>query len=472
MARILLIRPNSDINRAPVPLGLMYLSSYLKKHDYSHTIKIVDGRADDIKKPSDYAKIITDFLPDIMGVTVMHSDAEPGKQIARLLKQICPTCSVVFGGAYPSFDHVACLNHNCVDFAVIGEGEQTFMELVHALDGQKPLDSVKGIAFRTQNGVQYNGDREPIGDLDAIPFPDYDSIDIGKYFSGSKPVLTNPFFPHERGVHIFSSRGCPFPCTYCHHIFGKRTRSRSVDNVMAEINMLSERYGITAVEFLDDMFNFDLNRAKTILQRIIDSGYKYRLFFPNGFRIDRMDQEFLHLLKRAGTDRIAFGIETASPRIQDYIKKKLDLEEARQVIKMTVDTGIHACGFFMLGFPGETVQEMMLTVNYACSTALSTATFHIVNPYPGTEFFERYFRENAHTQNQQAYSTFDRLSVNISAVTDAVLYKTRSLAYRKFYLNWKRMIAILLSLLSSQKGSPRTFQNVFRILWLSFFGKQ
>ncbi len=461
MTRILLLRPNSDVYCSPVPLGLMYLSSYLKKNGFCD-IKMLDGRAENLKGTTKYVEMIQAFNPDIIGISAMHHEAQASKHLAGLIKNTKKNCVVVIGGAYPSSDYESCLKCRDIDFAVIGEGEETFVELVKCIEEGKTVENVKGVAYRKGGTTIFNGNRTPIEDLDTIPYPDYSLVDMNLYFYGSRPSITNPIYWKKKAVNIMTSRGCPFQCTYCHKIFGKHIRYRSIDNVMGEISFLHRKYKIEEVEFLDDCFNLNLKRAKKLLDALIESKMELKISFPNGLRVDNIDKELIEKLKGANTYKVSFGIETASPRLQVKIRKNINLEKAKRTINMVAESGIHTTGFFMLGLPSETEQEMKMTINYALNSSLHSVSFLILTPFPGTEIWEHACLGNGD------YTHYDKISVNLSYVSDERLYQLRKMAYRKFYFNAKRALALFRLL----KGKRNITYNVKRMILLSLRGKR
>lgn len=461
MTRILLMRPNSDVYCTPVPLGLMYLSSYLKKKHWCD-IKLLDGRAKNLKGREKYVEAIQAFNPDIVGISAMHHEAQASKQLAGLIKNTKKNCVVVIGGAYPSSDYESCLKCKDIDFAVINEGEEAFLELIKYIEEQKPVENVKGVAYRKDGVTIFNGNRAPIEDLDAIPYPDYSLVDMNLYFYGTRPGITNPIYWKKKAVNIMTSRGCPFKCTYCHKIFGKHIRYRSIDNVMGEISFLHRKYKIEEVEFLDDCFNLNLKRAKKLLDALIESKMNLKISFPNGLRVDCIDKELVDKLKGANTYKVSFGIETASPRLQSKIRKNINLEKAKRTITIVAESGIHTTGFFMLGLPSETEQEMKMTINYALNSSLHSVSFLILTPFPGTEIWEHACSNNG------VYTHYDKISVNLSHVSDERLYQLRKMAYRKFYFNPRRILA-LFGLL---KGKRNITYNMKRMALLSLRGKR
>lgn len=175
---------------------------------------------------------------------------------------------------------------------------------------------------------------------------------------------------------------------YCHNILGKRFRARSPENVLSEIRFLYDQYGITDFQIIDDIFNFNLKRANSICDLIIKSGMKLTLSFPNGVRGDLMEGELIDKMAAAGTKFISYAIETASQRLQSLIRKNLNLEKVFNAIEYTGKRGIVTRGFFMLGFPTETEDEAIQTIEFSKASSLSGATFFTVVYFPGTELYK------------------------------------------------------------------------------------
>jgi hypothetical protein len=197
-----------------------------------------------------------------------------------------------------------------------------------------------------------------------------------------------------------TTRGCPYRCLYCHSILGKAFRTRTPASVLAELRHLHDQYGITDFQIIDDNFNLDLPRAKTICDLIVASGMKLTLSFPNAIRGDRVDEELIDKMAAAGTKFISYAVETGSPRLQKLIRKNLNLDQTFRAIEYTTATGIVTRGFFMLGFPTETVAEVERTIDFANASALCGATFFTVVYFPGTELY-RLAQSMGYFQNGQ-----------------------------------------------------------------------
>lgn len=237
---------------------------------------------------------------------------------------------------------------------------------------------------------------------------------------------------------ILTSRGCPFTCTYCHDIFGKSIRYQSPGAVLEEMRFLKETYGVREFQILDDSFNIDMKRAKHIFSQIAQQRWDVKISFPNGLRADYIDAEMVQKMKEAGVYRLALGIESGSLKIQKQISKSLDIGILKDVVRMISSAGISVHGFFMLGFPGESKEEMRRTIDFACELDLSTANFSLVIPNPGTRLRAEVLEEGeAANRDFSQYSITD-VNSNASQATSEELIALRRLAYRKFYFNLKR----------------------------------
>ena len=431
--KILLINPNpsrsSDVGEFPMsaPLGLAYIAAALRGAGYG-CVNIVDARALDLSH-DDVLERVRSFTPDIVGISGMSVEADEIHELAGLIKKTVANCYVALGGAYASSSPGNIIQDPNIDFIVVGEGERTICELVHALEHGRDLHGIAGLAFRHGDKPVFNPRRAEIEDVDSIPFPAWDLLPMETYFEPTRRHALNPILASKRVLPIFTSRGCPFGCIYCHNIFGKRTRLRSVGNVIREIEFLIERYGLEQIEIWDDIFNYDLERAKRICDEIIRRDMKITLSFPNALRVDGMDEELIAKLKKAGTKLLFYAVESASPRIQEQIGKKLDLVKARKMIRLTFDSGIVTNGFFMLGFPGETREEMLETIRFAEKGPFHVVEFFYVTPRPNTPLHKTLKAKTAVHPQPAHYKKF---SVNLSAVSDIGLKRMWAMAHLRF----------------------------------------
>lgn len=436
--KVLLLRPNSEVPSAAPPQGLLYVGSCLREFG-GHEVAIYDARNLE-STPSQIADAIKRYKPDALGLTAFSMEKTEVHAVAAAAKELFPDMPIVIGGPYPSSTPEDALSDKNIDVAIIGEGERSGTAVFDALQNGKSFEDIKGIAFRKNGSVVRTPEVDLIYELDEIPLPAWDLIDVEDYFSrkGKKRKTMNQHQMKQRVLQISTTRGCPYHCAYCHKIFGKAIRKRSLDNVVNEIRMLKEKYQVEELEIIDDIFNLDLERAKEFFRRMINEKMNLKYAFPNGLRSDRMDEEFLDLMKEAGVYRLVFAIESGTPRIQKLIKKNVKLEAAQKNIELAAERGFSLGGFFMLGFPSETEEEIWNTINFALESKLGTATFFMVTPFPGTDLFQLAV-DMGHDLSAD-YEHYQKVSINVSNVPTERLEKLRSYALRKFYLNPKRIL--------------------------------
>jgi anaerobic magnesium-protoporphyrin IX monomethyl ester cyclase len=435
--RIMMIRPGKRFARMVFgpPLGFLSLIAMLRRHFPDRfEIKLVEQALYNLTTEQVRQRMAA-FRPDLVCFSCLSVEADEMHELAAITKQLFPEVPVWVGGPHASVFYDWEIETGNVDAACIGEGEQTFIEMVQAWLEGRPLDGVPGLALSRGGQFATTAPRAPIADLDSLPLPAWDLIDLHRY---DREWSMNGFVHSTPWAIIFTTRACPYQCIYCHCIFGKKVRKRSIENVMAELELLVKQHGVREIHIVDDIFNLDLERAKAICDRIIAQKLDIKIAFPNGLRGDRMDRELIRKLKKAGCYSITYAVETASPRLQKRIKKNLDLEKVREVIAWTDEEKMICRAFFMLGFPGETLEELKMTVDYAVSSRILHASFFTVVVYPRTGLFEMAKEVYPEMDLSTQYSFFNlRYWAETPFYTRATgidLYKIQRNAYRAFLL--------------------------------------
>ncbi|HEY4716340.1 MAG TPA: radical SAM protein [bacterium] len=437
------------------PLGIMYLASYLKKYCSSElNIKLLDMRVQNMSSKK-LSQFIETFNPDIAGISAITMEANNMHEIAKELRRSAPRCKVIAGGPHPTSFVSKTLADRNIDCVVAGEGEKTFYEIVESSKHANNIDEGNGIAFRNNGDLRLTPAREYIRDLDSIPFPAWDLIDLNLYDN----VKSMSTLGGKRYMVLFTSRGCPHQCIYCHNIFGKGFRMRSSENVLQEMDILYNNYGVRIFEIIDDIFNLDMSRAEKILDMIIEKKYKIDIAFPNGLRTDRLEKKTLEKFHAAGTKYISFPVESASPRIQKLARKNLNLDKVREAIDYAVTLDIFSNGFFMLGFPTETEEELKDTIRFALASRLHTASFFTVTPFEGTALYDNSRDKISKLSVNYIHYSYYKSYFNLSEVPDAMMRRMYLMAYMRFYLNPERILRIIY--IHFKTGNPKFLASYF-----------
>lgn len=353
---------NSSVYYSHHPIGLLYLISAVKGSypQINFNVFHTSTSNDPVKN---IESLIFSFNPDLIGLRSLSFAKEPFKIIAEKIRDLRPDIPVVGGGPYASTSYNEILISGLVDIAVIGEGETTFVDLIGQLMKSNAIpENLKGTAVMVAGKVKISEPRPLIQNVDLIPFPDYDFINLKDYVGIKNHALQDA----SKSAFIFSSRGCPYACFYCHQIFGKKIRRRSAENVVAEMRMHTEKRGIFDFVFLDDIFNLPMPDAKILLSLIAKELPGVRINFPNGLRADHIDEEMLDLFESAGTVEMALAVETAVPRLQKLMGKNLNIDKAKKAIHSASKRFITRA-LFIIGFPTETYEEALETINFAAS---------------------------------------------------------------------------------------------------------
>jgi len=434
--RISLISPkwNKMVNSYP-PLGLAYIAAVLERE--GHRVRVHDFGLNPKAPLEEEIAAVQRFAPDLVGITAMTNTYHSAWETARLIKERIG-CSIVIGGPHATVFPDRVVREPCFDYLVYGEGEETMLELVRLLnsEGMRPpseaLTRIKGLCFTHNGHAVCNPARPLIPDLDALPFPARHLFDLERY-----PLYASN---GERMITILSSRGCPFNCSYCFKgIVGRTYRQRSPENIVRELREIIDRYGVRNFYFIDDLFTLNMRRLEALLGRVLEEGLDIR--WQCLARVDRVTPEMLRLMHRAGCRQIHYGIESGNEEILRAIGKRITKEQVRRAVKWTMEAGIRAKGYFMLGLPGDTVRTMQQTIDFAVELDLDDAMFSLTTPfpgtrlwdelvskYPGTEFDHDFSRAYYYTSYTEEVKPF----LNVAEVSDETLSRMVLKARRAF----------------------------------------
>lgn len=387
-----------------MPMGILYLSSYIKKYNRVGRIAILDyvlhlAEIPNYRDVNDYiskiAKKNIDFVPDVLAFSLIFSTSWPFFDASvSVLKNIWPKATVIVGGVHATNCAKQLLQNKNVDFVIRGEGEMTFSEFIGQYSYAKPI-CVDGIYSKEDFcSATLPKLSKHVENLDSIPFPDWGIIDMESYVNarGRKKNIGSSM--DRRIATIMTSRGCPFRCTFCssHTVHGRKMRFRSVDNVIEEIKLLYKLYGVNLFIPEDDLFTANRNRVINLLAILWELQIPdVELQFPNALSVNTLDTRVLDALISTGMRIASLAIESGSEYVQKYIiKKNCKLNKAKELVAYLKNKGIIVRCYYILGFPHETKEQMLETIKYAKELEADWSLFNIAVPLIGSEMYDQF----------------------------------------------------------------------------------
>jgi len=376
--------PIEDIKKmvgAAPPLGMLYIATYLRENGIRTSIIDEAAQGYSLKKTVDWVKKED---PDILGFSTCSATGRKAALIAEKVKQENPNVKIAFGNFFATFNAERILKkYPSVDLIIRGEGEHTSLELTKCLEADGNLKSVLGINFRNNGRIISTPDRPLIKDIDSLPFPDRELLDV-EYHNTTAGIVVAP----KKFSSFVTSRGCVFRCRFCGCRRLARTlwRSRSVDNILEELHLLASQ-GYRQFLFVDDNFTLNPKRVIRLCQRLKKEKVDIE-FFAEG-RVDHCPQAMLQEMVRANCRMIYFGIENGTQKVLDYYDKQTTPQQAMDAVKRARKVGIDVIvASFILGAPHETQQEIWNTLKFAQKLQVDIPQFNILATFPGTDIWE------------------------------------------------------------------------------------
>lgn len=418
-------------------LSFMALSAFIKRGGFQTALLDLGIEKEPYKILQ--AKL-RELKPRFLGLTAATTFFPEAIQISQLARALLgKELKIIAGGPHVSALPQESLVNSEMDIAVVGEGEETLLEI---LQGRK-LAEVAGIFFKEGGQIFSTPPRRFIDDLDALPYPDFSIYDLKKYHCSE---LVSRFSPV---LQIETSRGCPSDCRFCSQGAFKRSfRKKSAQRVVKEIKYFIQN-GAKELRIIDDQFTADLERAKEICRLLIKEQIIIPWCLPNGVRVDRVDQEFFNLAKQAGCYQVSIGFESGDQNSLNSINKGITLEQSAKCLAWVKQAGLESIGFFMIGLPADTEESLKRTIAFAVKMMPTYAKVSVMCPYPGSQIFTQYEKEGR--IKTRDWSKYNRHKIgdifehpNLSPET---LRRYQELFYRRFYLNpkfiWARILKSL-----------------------------
>lgn len=394
-----------------MPMGILYLSSVLQRDFPEIEIKIID-LAKSIRnyanapnrEPTDWLsyvwkvlneEISDDFQPDFIGISILFSTADKSSvYVADVVKSKWPTKPIVMGGMHATNAVNSLLSHPNIDYICRGEGESVISLFLEKLINNGDPELIEGIIGLKKLRSQQLDSAPLINDLDEIPFPAWDLLDMPAYtFSNTSRARHFDIIEQDGEATIITTRGCPFLCTFCASwtVHGRKMRYRSINNVLEELRTLSDVYNVSSVIPEDDLFTVKKKRIIGLCTRIYEE-FKGKLHFqfPNGLSVATLDKEVIQALVKMGMSVANIAIESGSNYVQkNIIEKKCNLKRAISVVQDCRDTGIMTRTYFIMGFPGETREHMQETIDYMLTLPTDWNVINQAAPLIGTKMYDQ-----------------------------------------------------------------------------------
>lgn len=423
-----------------IPLGISYIAGMLVKE--GHEVDLIDGSFHTHEEIMDRVR---NFHPSYIGISSTTFGWKGAVRIAGDVKKFHPQIHVSVGGPYPIAKKEEIFNEpgsEYIDSMCFTEGEYVTLEILERIQLGRDLSGVKGTIFRDDGGnIIVNEKRKPIENLDDLPFPARDLLgDLNKYVS---PPGTYKRLPMTT---LLTSRGCSNLCIYCFQIYRDRhIRYRSAENVVAEIEECINKYGIKEIKFIDDQFTGNYERVEKICSLIKEK--KLDITWYASAIASSVDKALLQKMKDAGCWAVLFGAETGVQKNLDMIQKNITLDQVRNAVRWAKEVGIKPYTPFMFGIPGETYEDGLKTIEFACELDSNYVDFNALTPFPGTTIYNEHEKYGEISKDTSEY-TFQHASFVPYTMTREEIVKLRQLAFKRFYSRPKYIMRKLLEVRS------------------------
>ncbi len=410
------------------PIGIMSLSSVLKRA--GHECVMFDQANPETPNP-----VIIDAIrkrrPDLVGLSFLSTTSYPyAKILARQIRAVDSTVKLAFGGVFATLN-APLVKQQCpeIDFVCRGDGEQLILDLLEQIDD--PV-AVAGLTWARDGKVISNPNRAAERDLDQWPFPDRESLTLD--FVESMPLDVPAVLSMERFTTMQTSRGCPWPCVFCDiPIFNQgKWRSRSPAHVVAEFKHLQAQ-GYGSVYFVDDHFLLQPKRIEAICKGIVDSGVTIQWGCEG--RVDSVAQHLFPAMAKAHCRTIMFGVESGSQKVLDRLKKEQTLAEVETAVSNAKQAGIEIVhGFFVVGNPDETVEDLRATFDFASKLRLDTFAFNRLCVYRGTPLWQEYISRKLVDDTTDWFKYFKCSEIDPTCLPGEVINRERNAGFRRLFI--------------------------------------
>lgn len=443
--KILLFRPYSKADELIPPFGLGYLATALRKN---HNVQILDGIKENMI-PENFKEFLRENKFDVIGIQLFTFHINAVKEYIRVIKKVIPETKIILGGPHPSCDPNNIFYYfPDANFAFRGEAEIGLAKLVDLLSEnenikEQDLKEIPGLIFRDKENKTIVNNQIFMEDLDALGYPSWDLLKPDTY-----PLAPHgAFFKNYPIAPIIITRGCPFNCTFCagRLVSGRKIRRRSVGSVIQEIKELYHKYGIREIHIEDDNFTFYRDLVMEFCEELKKNNLNISWVCPNGVRLDTLDKELLLKMKGTGLYSLSVGVESGSDRVLAHMQKSLNTEKIKEKVALIRENGLEVIGFFVIGYPTETRNDILDTIKFAKKLDLKRANFTIFKPFPGTPMTDKLIADNELPEIQENWEKYILADAVYApnGFTTKELKNLRRRAFLSFYLRPKILFKMM-----------------------------
>ncbi len=447
-ARVTLIKPAMEKQKQnwykrPVA-GISSIAAVLEAD--GNEVQLIDAYYSGLKL-RDILSEIDYFSPDVIGITAMTNEVHRAAEIIRAAKEKHKVPSILGGPHATALPSRTMTEFKEFDYLICGEGEHSTAGLIKYISGEiSDINTINNLVYRMDGGgIGYSEKKERFEqNLDLLPFPAYHH-----YYK-----TTGYLKDKDEWYPLFSSRGCPFKCSFCMQVLGREVRYRSPANVISEIEMAIDRYGATKFDFTDEIFLFDNERTHEILDYLISM--KPKIKWCALTRVNYVSDELVKKAKAAGCVKLGMGIESGNDNILKKTSKQISTEKAKRAVEIIKKTGVTLETYFILGHPDETVDTIKDTINFAAELNTATIAIGMMVPYPGTKIWDLAQEGKGGyrllSEDWRDYDKYGGRALELSAISYKNLKMWQLKGYILFYIKNKRFIDLMKFLVPRWKG--------------------
>ncbi len=411
------------------PTDLMYLASIAESCGFEAIIR-------DYSQGGNFEADLKEIQPNYLVANIATPTFQSDMMAVKLAKEIIPSiCTIVKGAPFLTYNTNTIYENPFIDYVIMGEAELTLKDI---LDGV-PDNEILGICYR-ENFQPVKTEKRPFNEnLDALPFPARHLVD--------NSIYKRPDNGKVQAV-VKVARGCPFHCFFClaTPVSGAKVRTRSPENIVAELKECVEKYNIKNFLFWSDIFNFNREWTLELCQKIIDSGLK--ITWSSNTRADTMDEEMARMMYKSGCRLVSIGVESGSQKMLDNIGKKITLDDIRNTVKILKKNKIKIYNYFVIGLPWETEETVEETIKFAIELDSNFISFYTATPLPGTKYFAYAMMNKLVESNLDFRSAYYEPVVRSEHLSKERIFELHKQAVKRFYLRPKFILKTLLSLRS------------------------